>query len=119
MILSEWDTPYGRSLSTTFAAEASRQSANDIIEHPEKRPLWVHSYHYLRGIDGQLPGDLSKDTQRDQGQKTPLGQETAAIEATEGLNQSDYLRRLARQLKDDNARWQREDGSGIRAVRAF
>ena len=116
VILSEWDTPYGRSLSTTFAAEASRQSANDIIEHPEKRPLWVHSYHYLRGIDGQLPGDLSKDTQRDQGQKTPLGQETAAIEATEGLNQSDYLRRLARQLKDDNARWQREDGSGIRAV---
>ena len=50
------------------------------------------------------------------GAKTQLGQNTVAIEATEGLNQSDYLRRLARQMKEDNARWQREDGLGIRAI---
>jgi len=31
------------------------------------------------------------------------------------LNQSDYLRRLARQMKEDNARWQR-GSSGIRAI---
>jgi hypothetical protein len=116
VILSEWDTPYGRSLSTTFAAEASWQSANDISQDPAKRPQWIHSYHYLRGIDGQLPGDLSKDTQREQGQKNPLGQETGPNEATEGLNQSDYLRRLARQMKEDHARWKREDGYGIRAI---
>jgi hypothetical protein len=116
VILSEWDTPYGRSLGTTFAAEASWQNANDLIEHPNKRPLWIHSYHYLRGIDGRLPGDVGKDDQREQAQKTQLGQNTVAIETTEGLNQSDYLRRLARQLKDDNARWQREDRSGIRAI---
>ena len=116
VILSEWDTPYGRSLSTTFAAEASGQSVNDIIEHPEKWPAWIHSYQYLRGIDGQLPGDPAKDNQPQLVQKNSSGQESVPIEATEGLNQSDYLRRLARQLKDDNARWQREDGFGIRAI---
>jgi len=116
VILSEWDTPYGRSLNTTFAAEASGQSANDIIEHPNKWPPWIHSYQYLRGIDGQLPGDPAKDNQRELGQKTQLAQGGVAVEATEGLNQSDYLRRLARQMKEDNARWQREDGWGIRAI---
>src|SRR4029077_20362508 len=35
---------------------------------------------------------------------------------TEGLNQSDYLRRLARQMKEDNTRLQQDDGSGIRAI---
>jgi len=116
VILSEWDTPYGRSLGTTFAALASAQSATDIIEHPERRPAWVHSYHYLRGIDGQLPGDPARDNQRASGQKNSSGQESLPVEATEGLNQSDYLRRLARQLKSDDVRWQREDGFGIRAV---
>ncbi len=63
-----------------------------------------------------MPGDLGKDNQRQQEQNTQLGQNTVATEATEGLNQSDYLRRLARQMKEDNARWQREDSSGIRAI---
>lgn len=116
MILSEWDTPYGRSLGTTFAAEASGQSGNDTAEAPDKRPTRIHSYHYLRGIDGRLPGDLGKDNQREQEQKPQLGQNTAAVETTEGLNQSDYLRRLGQQMKEDNVRWQLEDGSGIRAI---
>jgi hypothetical protein len=116
VILSEWDTPYGRSLGTTFVAKASPQRANNITEHPGKPQDWIHAYHYLRGIDGRLPGDPGKDNQREQEQKTQLGQNSIAIEATEGLNQSDYLRRLARKMKEDNARWQREDGSGIRAI---
>jgi len=97
--------------------QASGQSINEIIEQPEKRPRWIHSYHYLRGIDGQLPGDQGKENQqREQGQKNQLGLDTVPIEATEGLNQSDYLRRLAQQMKEDNTRWQREEGSGIRAI---
>ena len=116
VVLTEWDTPYGRSLSKTFAAEASAQNAGDSAEPPDKPPAWIHFYNYLRGIDGQLPGDSGKDNQREQGQKTQSSQDAVAIEATEGLNQSDYLRRLARQMKEDNARWQREDGWGIRAI---
>jgi hypothetical protein len=116
VILTEWDTPYGKSLSTIFAALASGRSITEIIEQPDKWPQWVHPYRYLRGIDGRLPGDQVKESQHDQTQKTQLGPDTVAAEATEGLNQSDYLRRLARQMKQDNLRWQREDGLGIRAI---
>jgi hypothetical protein len=103
VILSEWDTAYGRSLGWTFVPW-------------NERPRLIHSYHYLRGIDGQLPGAPAKDNQREQEQKTQLGQNSSAVEATEGLNQSDYLRRLAWQMKEDNASWQRDDGFGIRAI---
>jgi hypothetical protein len=116
VILSEWDTPYGRSLDATFTADASGQTINDVVEQIKKPPAWIHSYHYLRGIDGLLPGDSGKDNQRQQEQKSQSGQNTVAVEATEGLNQSDYLRRLARQMREDNARWKRQDGYGIRAV---
>jgi hypothetical protein len=98
VILTEWDTPYGRSLSTIFAAQASGITINEIITQPDEWPPRVHPYRYLRGIDGQLPGDQAKESQRDQTQKTQLGQDTVPVEATEGLNQSDYLRRLARQM---------------------
>jgi hypothetical protein len=116
VILSEWDTPYGRSLSTTFAAAASHQSVTEIIDKPENWPSWILHYRYLRGIDGQLPGEAGKDNSREQPQKNQLGQETVAVEATEGLNQSDYLRRLARQLKEKNAVLQKQGGAGIRAI---
>jgi len=113
VILSEWDTPYGRSLGKTFADEASGQNPNDTTENRNK---WIRSYHYLRGIDGRLPGEPGTDTQGEPEQKPQLGQKTAATEATEGLNQSDYLRRLARQMKEKDARWQRKHGLGIRAI---
>ncbi len=114
VILSEWDTPYGRSLGGTFAALVSGQTAKDVVEHPNEQSRLIHSYYYLRGIDGQLPGDPVKANQQEQ--KAQFAQNSVAVEATEGLNQADYLRRLARQLKDDNARWQREDRFGIRAI---
>src|SRR5262245_54572373 len=110
VILTEWDTPYGRSLRASFEAKALGKSAGD----GEVRPR-VHPYVYLRGIDGRLPGDQRKDTQREQEQKTQLGQNAVAVEATEGLNQSDYLRRLARRMKERNTQL-REDGLGIRAI---
>jgi hypothetical protein len=115
VILSEWDTPYGRSLGTAFVGKAFGQISRDV-PHPDKPAPRIHPYFYLRGIDGRLPGDPGKDNQRDQEQKSQLGQKTAAVEATEGLNQSDYLRRLARQMKEDNTRWKRKDGLGIRAI---
>lgn len=131
VILTEWDTPYGRSLNTTFAAEAFDQSVNEVIERlpysektfsgdREKRfsdlGRRVHSYRYLRGIDGRLPGDSGKDNSREQGQKNQSEKNAVAVEATEGLNQSDYLRRLARELKEADARWQQEDNQGICAI---
>lgn len=132
VILTEWDTPYGRSLNTTFTAEAFGRTVDEIIEsQPYSDKTFskerekqissdlgkrVHSYRYLRGIDGQLPGDSGKDNSREQGQKNQSARDTVAVEATEGLNQSDYLRRLARELKEADARWQQEDNQGIRAI---
>jgi hypothetical protein len=101
VILSEWDSYYGRSMGATFASLAPQQP----------NPLsWIHSYYYLRGIDGRLPGDAAQESQPESGQKNQSGQESVPIEATEGLNQSDYLRRLARKIKAD------QGGSGIGAI---
>jgi len=115
VILSEWDTLYGRSLGRTFVAKAFGQSAG-TVEHRDKPPPQIHPYFYLRGIDGRLPGDLSKDNQGEPQQKNQFGQNTVVAEATEGLNQSDYLRRLAREMKEHNTRLQQKDGLGIRAI---
>ncbi len=84
--------------------------ASMISENPDIAV--IHAYQYLRGIDGRLPGDTGKDNQREQEQKTQVGQNNVAIEATEGLNQSDYLRRLARQDERNGL----EGGSDIRAI---
>ena len=59
----------------------------------------IHSYHYLRGIDGQLPGDPAKTINATRTKKLAWPG-SVAVEATEGLNQSDYLRRLAREMKE-------------------
>ena len=59
-------------LSTTFAADASRHTANDTTEHTEKWTPLISNYHYLRGIDGRLPGDQSKDINASKSKKLSL-----------------------------------------------
>jgi hypothetical protein len=127
ILLSEWDTPFGRSLGITFFAKASHQPIDKIItrwisgstasqkpQETQARP--IRTYRYLRGIDGQVPGDLSRGAVQEQTQKSNSGPDTVAIEATEGLNQADYLRRLARVLKESDTYWRRDGGAGIGAI---
>jgi hypothetical protein len=127
ILLSEWDTPFGRSLGITFSAEASGQPINEIIARwisgpsgpqkaQEQQVRRIHTYRYLRGIDGQLPGDAARGSSQEQTQKSNSGPDTVAIEATEGLNQADYLRRLARVLKESDTYWRRTDQVGIGAI---
>jgi hypothetical protein len=116
VVLTEWDSPYGRSLAMTFAAQASNQNDSTLIEEPDRWPKWILSYHYMHGIDGRLPGDPAKANARDDSQKAQATQGPAAIEATEGLDQSDFLRRLARELKDKDTQWWRTGERGIRAI---
>ncbi len=99
IILSEWDSKYGRSWANIFS-----RSAN------------VDVYHYLHGIDGRLPGDVVKQSDPDDKAKAATAA-SATIEETEGQNQSDFLRRLARELRNKDTRWRREDGHPrIRAI---
>ncbi len=99
VILSEWDSKYGRSWSDMFA-----------------KGYEVESFHYLRGIDGRLPGDQGKLDQSAANAKAATAA-AASVEATEGQDQSDFLRRLAHELKNKDQIWRREDGHPrIRAI---
>jgi hypothetical protein len=113
VILTEWDTPYARSLASTFEAKASTKGKH--ADSQEGRPR-INSFSYMHGIDGRLPGDPAKANTPADSQKTQPTQGPAAIEATEGLDQSDFLRRLARELKDEDTLWWRKGEGRIRAI---
>ena len=116
VILTEWDSPYGSSLATTFAALASNQSYSDLIKEPEQWPKRILSYRYLRGIDGRLPSEKGKTAGAEDKQKGEGTVQPAPEEATEGMDQSDYLRRLARKLKKENLISQGKNKGRIRAI---
>ena len=95
VLLTEWDTPYGRSLGTTFTAKAYNESVEEIFTRRASGkyrreggpPRRIHSYRYLRGIDGQLPGDPTRES----AEHAPANHsEARSSEETEGLNQADY-----------------------------
>ena len=115
VILTEWDNPYGRSLASSFEEEAWPKGNHTAKDGQKGRPR-ISSFRYMHGIDGRLPGDPAKANTYDALQKAQPTQGPAAIEATEGLDQSDFLRRLARQLKDEDTRWRRKGKGGIRAI---
>jgi len=110
VILTEWDTPYGRSLGKAFESAAKIALPEDASSVAPR----IQQYVYLHGIDGRLPGD-PKESPRSDSQKDQAAPGAVMTEATEGLNQSDFLRRLALRLKDQNAILRRE-GKEIRGV---
>ena len=117
VVLTEWDSPYGRSLATTFAALASNKfTYSDLIEEPEHWPKRILSYRYLRGIDGRLPSEKAKTAGADDKQKGEGTVQPTPEEATEGMDQSDYLRRLARKLKKEDLISQGKNKGRIRAI---
>ena len=116
-LISEWDTFYGRALPVTFERKVSTMPLDQLLrgQHPQN----ILIYHYLRGIDGMVPGTSVADaakteakTKTDEKEK----QSSLARETTEGLNQADYLRRLARELVDRNEEFRRQGKSEIKAV---
>jgi hypothetical protein len=114
VILTEWDSAYGQSLATTFEEEASPKEMHTGKNGKEVTPR-IKFYRYMHGIDGRLPGDPGKANASDQSQKSQVPG-PAPVEATEGLDQSDFLRRLARQLKEEDRLSRSEKDRGICAV---
>jgi hypothetical protein len=90
-IISEQDTYYARALSSTFTDVDGK--------HPD---FVVDSYKYLRGIDGELPSnELEKqDTPISPPSDNSRQSSTRPSEQTEGLNQADDIRRLAKMLQN-------------------
>ncbi len=102
VILSEWDTFYGRNMPRAFKHAwrllyPNRYKPNDEDENKEELPIKV--YGYMRGLDGVLPDKGNKTTSA--AEKMPDSKDKeksdtdSLIESSEGQNQKDYLRRLA------------------------
>ena len=110
VILTEWDSTYGRALGRIFAS---------LISHDKAKP-WppnLYLYQYLRGIDGRLPGEkIQTPSEQEQRQKNRNEPQAETEETTEGTDQSDFLRRLARRLKDDDLNSRRTGAGRIRAI---
>ena len=93
VLISEWDTDYGRMLPKTFAKHCAGS----------QQPT-LHHFKYLRGIDGRLPGEKTPD---------PIAAGTRpkseSRERPEGTSQLDYLRRLEQKLKALDKELRREE----------
>jgi len=114
-IFAEADSLYGRSLPRTFLGVTDRRRKKNASDGTGNR---VHYFHYLEGIDGKVPGD---------GHVEPNGKKADAMapksngdvlprEAQEGMDQSDYLRRLAAQLQSQDTEFRRQGEPGYVAV---
>ena len=141
VLISEWDTKFGRTLPGLFtdevkrrwcerrAAEASEQEldAGTIRSRCEEAldggPPWIHSFAYMRGLDGDTatsPASAAARFGASSGGKPDLwayaaGNETTFKEPAIGTNQFDYLRRLTQQIADLDWSLQRSNTGAIRA----
>lgn len=89
VLITEWDTVYGRTFPDTF------QSLYDASQRG-----FIHEFTYLRGIDGQVPGAKKGGASSNGGSSPAAGVlSPAQIERPEGRSQFDYLRRMERQLE--------------------
>jgi hypothetical protein len=103
-IVSEEDTYYSRALCSTF--------------DPASLPN-IHSYTYLRGIDGKLPAEREKE--KETKGVAELGgnnarSSTQPMERTEDLNQADDIRRLAKMLQNLDTYLRDHGSQGLKAV---
>ncbi|OYY94822.1 MAG: hypothetical protein B7Y41_04425 [Hydrogenophilales bacterium 28-61-23] len=94
VLISEWDTSYGRALPKAFDEVLTAKREHAIA--PGKEPLW--HYSYLRGLDGILPGEAADKKSDDS--KKPRENEYQSIESAFGNHQKDYLRRIAARVAD-------------------
>jgi hypothetical protein len=111
VILSEWDSLYGQTwpeqMAREFSGCADMTPACTMADIRRIAP-WIHTYSYLRGLDGQLPvyqssanssteAGSAPDKDESSGAASRRGEEKR-IERPEGQSQLDYLRRLAASL---------------------
>jgi hypothetical protein len=113
VLISEWDTFYGRMLSLTYAAQVAalqpgvRSPAQFVEDYRANKPVWptnLHSFVYLRGLDGQTTAKDSEsspahDTSDEASKASPASLEelkswNPAANKPEGRAQLDYLSRL-------------------------
>ncbi len=91
VLIGEWDTVYSRNFNDLFRRNIRVKSEVDDVD-------WLHSYNYLRGIDGATSykdsSDKSKKSDGQDGEKE--------IRRPVGENQYDYLRNIGDQVSHLN-----------------
>lgn len=129
-LISEWDTFYGKTFPLLFAtAIRSWDVKNHKIDWPQytknlklKAPLDndpsfpenLHTYKYIKGVDGKLPKSQSIEEKQQGEEKESESKWTysKSLELPIGTGQLDYVRRLAQNLKDEHER----RGSELKAI---
>lgn len=137
-LISEWDTFYGRNIPVAFDItlrnhiEGKKRPIPEIVAEfrIQKRPegTWtglslnknLHSFSYLRGLDGKLPGDKREvkelETTRVRSEvKDIVRLNERAMNRAEGQNQLDYVPRLGDQLERLQKHLQK-NGSTLKAI---
>ena len=100
ILVSEWDTFYGRSMPEAFIeiikkTEDGEEGYREKNETGEICSYGVCDYGYMRGLDGEiLAGQQSENERADKAG-------VAELERAVSVSRFDYLRRLATQIRDD------------------
>jgi hypothetical protein len=120
VLVSEWDTFYGRRGLPTAIMKAMvcDQDNCDPLEPKWLAPNWVHQFSYMRGLDGVVPDHSNKESHEPKANKTTEKDKTQTntTERPEGQSQRDYLRRMAERIEKLNQELGKNHNSEIRAV---
>ena len=117
-LISEWDTFYGNAFPLTFATMMESIEADiglpyswrdytiNLNLRKQSRdsnfPGNLHTYSYIRGIDGRLPESKSSKEERtnEKSEDNSKLTFTKGLELPTGRSQLDYIRRLTQKLSD-------------------
>ncbi|MCP4896642.1 MAG: hypothetical protein GY906_06655, partial [bacterium] len=120
-LIGEWDTHYGRAFPATFRAalceqfntslEDSKKSDKKETQEGQRQPLVctnpdllasefdnIHQFQYLRGIDGLIPGDEPKESEKSEKRQESARIDVAVLQRPDGRSQLDYIGRLCDQI---------------------
>jgi hypothetical protein len=136
VLISEWDTAYGRALPLTFAAEVERRRRRlstpaamderavqiaqllevlpDLRNDAKSWPSNLLRFSYLRGVDGRLPGEGGPKPAASQSKSK--GSEMGELDRPEGQSQLDYVPRLALEIRELDLDVRRKHKRGVRAI---
>lgn len=109
VLISEWDTFYGRSLPEAFISHIRKkrdkdrngtcqnqnESDGNLKKTEEPCPCGVCHYVYMRGLDGEILDNKPSEN------GTTGKKRDSELERAVGVSRFDYLRRLAHQIKND------------------
>ena len=115
-LISEWDTFYGNAFPLTFATmmksinpkKGSPDDWGDYArdlnqrEHASNFPINLHTYSYIRGVDGKRPESQSSKEEKSNEKSEDNSNLTyiKGLELPTGRSQLDYIRRLTQKLSD-------------------